>query len=270
MKRLAPILTLLFLLSCGDMPSDPPYFIALHLEPQADMETEYQALQALIEYSNANKQHLTIMFTPQWIEWLKGNNKRLNYILGHMTHHELAAHHHALDHGVWDGYSNEDLDTIEAAGKLSEYLGDMSAYMDVIRSLGADIRSGCMNEEGNWEEIPTGIYYLTCSGYVNQGEPGTYAEGDNILGKAVSDYIMAAKVNGEVKHWITHTQVDRHEVDVLVDKYHESGGSVFGVIAHCTESELTKLYELMSVLEPSKSRTLTELIEGGILPVERI
>ena len=59
-------------------------------------------------------------------------------------------------------------------------------------------------------EMPPGIFYGTCSGYANLGEPGSRLR-DDVPEKARSEFVSVGRVAGVERRWLTHYLVDSPE-----------------------------------------------------------
>lgn len=126
----------------GDMPY---YFIAIHNEPihgspnqQEAIAQSYQILKEMVKKADEYNIKLTLMFTPQWADYISESSERMAELeLWKKQGHEIAAHHHGLYHGNWDGYTDYTKEEAETQrmkqGKAppEEYLGTFNDYISV-------------------------------------------------------------------------------------------------------------------------------------------
>jgi len=91
----------------------PYYFIAIHNEPYnfpggvEQIDKDYSVLKSMIEKANKYNIKLTLMFTAQWADYISESSERLDDLESWKQQgHEIAAHHHSIYHGNWDGYTD--------------------------------------------------------------------------------------------------------------------------------------------------------------------
>ena len=184
----------------------PYYFIAVHNEPfnypsprmENQLAEAYTVLSEMVAYADCYNIKLTLMLSPSWVDYILSDAQRQAQVMGWKANgHELAAHHHSIYHGNWDGYTDQ---TFEFAveqrhlqGKQSpeQYYGTMNDLMDVLHRLDPGINSGCLNDEQAKADLPDGILYDTCSGFANNGNPGTIQPSTDPM-KGLNEYILTA------------------------------------------------------------------------------
>lgn len=260
----------------------PHYFIAVHNEPViADLEINYLALKKLVDKANGYGMKLTLMFTPPWADYIMNDPSRAQELsIWKAQGHEIAGHHHAVHHpGTWDGYTY--LSEAEAAairnsmGKNEPYFGDLVAFTAELEKLNPDIHSGCMNDEGDKNELPQKIAYDTCSGYANFGVPGARLH-DGVPEKGKNEFISVGTVNGIERKWLTHfTIFDDAAVKNAQRAYGTMTSGVYGTVTHSVANqsdEMIKFMDYLHTLDPTgkRSRTVSEIIDSGMLPEIRI
>lgn len=264
----------------------PSYFIAIHNEPFGANERNYKVLKDLIERANQYNMKLTLMFTPAWVDFILNNPLKKVELENWKTQgHEISAHHHSVHHpGNWDGYSDY---TFEQAVQIREEeglskprftcrQGTLDDFMDKINKLGPNIISGCLNDEVDKKALPKDIIYDTCSGYENFGTPGNYSSvlhGESFK----NEFISVGTVEGIERKWLTHgqilTETDLKEAENQFNSMDKH--TVYGGVVHSKPWEVPYMLQFMDFLHEkdstgAKSMTLTEIIESGILPEEKI
>src|SRR4030043_1734899 len=179
----------------------PYYFIAIHNEPhhnsdgQELIEREYMVLKQMIEKANTYNVKLTLMFTPQWAAYISASPERMSDLEGwKLQGHEIAAHHHGINHENWDGYADyseaEIVEHRRIRGKQPEvYFGTLADYINKLQKINPDINSGCLNDEGDKRELPDEIIYDTGSGFANFGEPGRRLSDQDTVEKGRNEYV---------------------------------------------------------------------------------
>jgi hypothetical protein len=263
----------------------PFYFIAIHNEPFGANERNYKVLNDLIERANQYNMKLTLMFTPAWVDFILNNPMKKVELENWKTQgHEISAHHHSVHHpGNWDGYSDY---TFEQAVQIREEeglskprftyrQGTLDDFMDKINKLGPNIISGCVNDEVDKKALPKDIIYDTCSGYENFGTPGNYT---SVRGESFkNEFISVGTVDGIERKWLTHgqilTETDLKEAENQFNSMDKH--TVYGGVVHSKPWEVPYMLQFMDFLHEkdstgAKSMTVTEIIESGILPEEKI
>lgn len=262
----------------------PYYFIAVHNEPyhgdpnpEERLKTAYRTLQEMVDYATRYGIHLTLMFTPQWGTMIGTDPEKLAEV--HQWEgegHEIALHHHSIYHGSWDGYTDYPPEYVleersQQTKNPEQYLGTLDDMMEELAPLSDDICSGCANDEQDKAVLPNAIRYDTCSGFLNNGQPGTRA-GDQSPEKGVNVYIISGTVNGTPHSWLGHqligtTPLERQAEDVLKQMDSEL---VFGAITHSTQEQARSTYqffEFLHQMDPKGERSVTvrEVIENQLL-----
>jgi len=92
----------------------------------------FETAERLVQKANGYGFHLTLAFNPQWAEYILLDNTKLNTVrLWQEQGHEIAFHHHSLNHPDWNGYSNDP----NAENNPIPFLGDVDAGLDFVRNL---------------------------------------------------------------------------------------------------------------------------------------
>jgi hypothetical protein len=282
----------LALAACGEaepLPDVPAYFLAVHNEPfhrdggEAMLATEYLVLREMVDRADRLGLKLTLMFSAQWGDYIsESEERRAALARWSASGHEIAAHHHSIYHGSWDGYTGYTQSEAEAErkrlGKVPErYLGTLSDFMSHTRALNPSMSSGCLNDEHDKQELPDEIVVDTCSGFANTGEPGRRVSDATDSAKGVNDYVTVGRYRGIERRWLTHYQVTTEEraqeASRVLDRL--SGASVYGAVTHSTASQAEAYYaffEHLHALDPEarRSRTLSQVVAEGLLPERSI
>lgn len=264
------------------------YFIAIHNEPYHDQELDlaenYAILKEMIKKADEYNIKLTLMFSPQWADLIQLDDLEAWKDRGH----EIAAHHHSIYHGSWDGYTNYSREKMEELRKKNRvniitrkkvpvpetYLGTLDDFMEKLKKINPEMNSGCVNEEGDKNAMPDGIIYGTCSGYANFGTPGTRIAGDAEAQKGKNDFVTAGTVKGITRKWLAHYQIFKDE-KAGETMFSSMDSGAYGVVAHSSRGDADEYYEFLEFLHKKDpggggSKTVSEIIEGELLPEEQM
>ena len=129
-------------------PGAPATFLAIHCEPgggrfpPGQWQAEYwPALVRLVETADRYGAKLTLMFNPQWAEYVCADPSRFDAVKAwQKAGHEVALHYHTIRHGSWCGYTNR------AEWKADpRYRGSVADMMGLLAKLAAPdkIVTGC-------------------------------------------------------------------------------------------------------------------------------
>ncbi len=271
--------------------NSPYYFVAIHNEalpdplyPEATLEKSYITLKEIIAKADNYSIKLTLMFNPQWVDYIGSDFTRLeNLKKWKLSGHEIAAHHHSVKHPNWNGYTNTpENEAIELRIKLrkdhisEEYLGDMNDYASKLKKINYTINSGCV---GKSIEMPDNFIYDTCSGFSNNGDSGQKLLDENPE-KGINEYISNIMINGITRKYLAHAQITTEEAlseaKTIIESLDSTG--VYGAVAHSIKNNsatgqgdavyLLKYLDFLHMEDPQglRSKTITEIIEGNILP----
>ncbi|MFH0715158.1 MAG: hypothetical protein V1847_05290 [Candidatus Diapherotrites archaeon] len=244
----------------------------------------FPVLEQMVEKANAQNVKLTLMFTAQWADYIAKSPERMQKLEEWKANgNEIAAHHHGLTHGTWDGYTDYNqefaLQKREEVGKLvaETYLGTLEEYISKLQKINPTIHSGCLNDEADKNDLPNEIIYDTCSGFANYGIVGTIEEDSLNPEKAKNEYASTGVVKGIERVWLTHFQINVPAREKKGEQMFSSMNSsqVFGGVVHSSSPEARALYSFLDFLKTrdangEKSRTVSEIIEEGILPEKAI
>jgi len=260
----------------------PLYFLAIHNEPfhrdggEEKMRESYAILKRMVERADSCHIRLTLMFSPQWVDFLLAQPDRKEQLRKWKAEgHEIAAHHHSIYHGNWDGYTDytkeEALRERERNVRMPEkYLGTLKDYIEKLKLINPGIKSGCLNDEYDKNCLPDAIIFDTGSGFANHGTPGT-REGDGRPEKGRNDFITKGNVRGIERKWLCHfqtTTVGRQYQARSVFLSMKSGA--YGSVNHSSPREEEAFNAWIDFLhsndrEGKRCRTLTEIMNAGAL-----
>ena len=116
----------------NDLPIDfPEEYLTMDFGWQ---EYLFETAKKLVQKANDYGFHLTLEFNPQWAEYILLDNSRINTVKEWQEQgHEIAFHHHSLNHPDWNGYSNDP----NATTNLIPFLGNVDIGLDFVRNLAA-------------------------------------------------------------------------------------------------------------------------------------
>lgn len=115
-KLIPWMLLILFMRISDTAPAAPrePFatFFAVHMEAAELSRGAYQhrhwpELVALVAMADRYGAHLTLMFNPQWAEYILADGERTRQLRQWQSRgHEVALHYHNVYHGDWNGFTN--------------------------------------------------------------------------------------------------------------------------------------------------------------------
>ncbi len=131
-------------------------FIAIHLEQSDNPQNVQKLWPRLLRFvglADSFGVKYTLMFTPQWAQWVLDNTEQETVFEWEEYGHEIALHHHGSAHGFWDGYTN-DPERINPQGYPNGaiYLGSMDDLMSLINQLSQQtiVSAGMTDEQTDW------------------------------------------------------------------------------------------------------------------------
>lgn len=294
MKRIAAFILFALFLGNGcilqkEETKIPDYFIAIHAEPYHNLpngtkvlETEYSTLKRMIAKADEYHIKLTLMFSPQWAEYIATSPERMADLENWKNAgHEIATHHHSIYHGNWDGYTDYSegealAERMKRTPRAEEYLGTLDDFISKMKLINENIRSGCVNDESDKLEMPDAIIYDTCSGFANHGEAGTRANDNNDAEKGINEFITVGNANGILRKWLTHFQANNERNEPKAEEAFDSMDSgVYGSVFHAAEREEEYFYAWLEFLHSKdpggeNSVTVSEIIEQKLIPEKNI
>ncbi len=269
----------------------PYYFIAIHCEPynghsdeEALIAQDYQVLRDMVARADEYDIKLTLMFTPEWADYIAADEERLAEVRSWQDEgHEIAAHHHSIWHGNWDGYTDYPEEVYKkirsgSAGSIEPYRGTLDDFTDTLRQINPDIDSGCLNEEYDKAVMPDAFIYGSCSGYANNGEPGGRTGKDDRSGKSgINEFIVTGEWDGIQRWWLTHYRITNGQRETEAESALGSmEAGVYGVVTHSKADQADPyFYDFLEYLhrmdpEGAGSVTLSQVMEQQLLPEEHV
>ena len=262
----------------------PYYFIAIHNEPchfpggRRALEISYHTLGEMIEQADKYNIKLTLMFAPQWADFIAEDSERMDLLAKWKKQgHEIAGHHHSIYHGNWDGYTNYPAEYALAerarhTARPEPYLGTLADFLRKLRKIEPTLQCGCMNDEFDKKELPEEIIFDTCSGFANFGPPGRRL-GDGVAPeKGRNEYVSVGQFGGVKRRWLAHYQITTHERQKAAQGvFRAMSEGVYGVVTHSIQSQAVPYYEFLDFLhtedpEGERSRTVSAVIRENLLP----
>lgn len=262
----------------------PYYFVAIHNEPyhfpggRRALAASYRTLVKMVEQADKHNIKLTLMFAPQWADFIAGDSERMDLLAKWKKQgHEIAGHHHSIYHGNWDGYTNYPAQHALAertrhTARPERYLGTLTDFLGELRRLDPTLQCGCMNDEFDKEALPKAIVFDTCSGFANFGPVGRRLGDGASPEKGRNEYVLAGRSNGVKRRWLTHYQITTHkrqrEAQVV---FRSMTKGVYGAVTHSMQSQAVPYFEFLSFLhtqDPTagRSRTVSAIIREKLLP----
>jgi len=116
----------------NDLPIDiPEEYLTMDFGWQ---EYLFETAKKLVQKADDYGFHLTLEFNSQWAEYILLDNAKINTVREWQERgHEIAFHHHSLNHPDWNGYSNDP----NAISNPIPFLGNVDIGLDFVRNLAA-------------------------------------------------------------------------------------------------------------------------------------
>jgi hypothetical protein len=267
----------------------PFYFIAIHNEPfhgmpnkQQLLTDSYAVLKGMVAKADQYGIRLTLMFSAQWADYIMADAGRQADLAGWKAKgHEIAAHHHGIFHGGWDGYSGFPKTVAEAQricqGKNppEQYLGTLADYIAKLKQLNPAVKAGCANDEADKTELPDEIINDTCSGYSNHLAPGTEESDGFSPQKGVNDFVLAGTYRGIARNWLGHYQAYQNRAEAEAAFNGTAAGRVYGTVFHSSAQNAAEFHPYLDFLHArdpagTMSRTVSEVVEQKLLPSQAL
>ena len=268
MKKIIYILTLVFfIVGCGEgnsssnveKPKSKSTFVMIHFEagyqgrlnndlpitiPQEYMNMEFgwqeylfDTAKKLVQKANDYGFHLTLAFNPQWAEYILLDNEKVNLIkLWQKQGHEIAFHHHSINHPDWNGYSNDP----SAINSSIPFLGNVDAGLDFVKNLAAPSNVTTAMIGGLPIDMP--------QSYENTSEDLIFSSGNQYSSferygklRSLKPYNII-KSNGAKITYVTHRQLTSILQDYTVNEALEifkteynniQDDEIYGIVFHC-------------------------------------
>jgi hypothetical protein len=186
-------------------------FLAIHCEPGSNPSILKQplqywpALKQMVTVADSYDIKLTILFNPQWGQYILLNTTRLNLVRAwEINGHEIGVHHHGPHHQEWNGYTNQ-------VNYLSNpnYLGNISDMMSILNQLPSSgkMLSGCISTT---DDIP-----YDCPQCLKYSVDGGSDKVDHLYSKPA-----LKTFNGVEVYQVTHAIFNAIESEVNIDLEH--------------------------------------------------
>lgn len=147
----------------------PPTFFAVHCEAHSANPPMWNALCRFVAMADRYGAKLTLMFNPQWAEFICPDKERFECVKTWQKNgHEVAVHYHNVVHGDWNGHTNRQ---DERYTRDRRYRGAVAPMMESLQKLAAPdtMLTMCMGPDAHWDSLreveidepdyPDGILY---------------------------------------------------------------------------------------------------------------
>lgn len=233
-------------------------FVAIHMEPGVGLEeqknltnpkTYWSNLISLIETADKYNIKLTLLFNPQWAEYILQDNSRLTLLRSWEAEgHEMGYHQHGVTQGqnYWNGYTS-----VPSQQKGPHYFGTIEEAMSLLTQLPANGKiytAGVNIDDKDLQyDWPTGVQYRTNGGGEQKtavGSPTTLT----INNQTITQVIHRIFIPGENATTLEDIEEDIGEAEV---------GQLVGIVFHVhnfndeTKSEYENLFQFFNDKEIS-------------------
>ena len=245
-------------------------FFEVHLEPGNAKGEMFNALRELVDLADQYKVKLTLLFTPQWVEMILEDDKKISMVhKWQQNGHEIGGHHHGPSVCSWDGYTNLDPASQEFKNRQNKvpcpkfvrakekYLGNMDDYMKLLSKLGQIKTITMSDEDVDWPEGPV------------------YAAGGRCLRNAISKPRLVTFNGRQIYKLSSVTFLAKKTVlgqlitiDALKNEYLSYKEGVFGINGKIGIKNNINLYrqwfEFLREQDPEmgQAKTISEILEG--------
>lgn len=114
----------------------PPTFFAVHCEAHSANPPMWDALTRFVDMADGYGAKLTLMFNPQWVEFIVPDKSRFERVKAWQKNgHEVALHYHTIRHNGWCGYTNR-----SEWKATPRYRGTVADMMKLLQQLAAPDR----------------------------------------------------------------------------------------------------------------------------------
>jgi hypothetical protein len=147
----------------------PSTFFAVHCEAHSASPPTWDALCRFVAMADRYGAKLTLMFNPQWAEFICPDKERFERVKSWQKNgHEVAVHYHNVVHGDWNGHTNRQ---DERYTRDRRYRGAVTPMMESLQKLAAPdtLLTMCMGPDARWDSLreveidepdyPDGILY---------------------------------------------------------------------------------------------------------------
>ncbi len=219
----------------NDLPIDIPVeYMAMDFGWQ---EYLFDTAEKLVQKADDYGFHLTLAFNPQWAEYILLDSAKTDTVRQWQERgHEIAFHHHSLNHPDWNGYSNDP----NATNNPIPFLGNVDAGLDFVRTLAAPTHVTTAMVGGLPVDMPQSYEDATEDLIFAGGGQFSSFELYGDLRSLIPTEII--KANGAKVTLVTHRQLTTIYRDFTIEEALEifkaeySGmqhDEIYGIVFHC-------------------------------------
>ena len=212
----------------------PQQYLTMDFGWQAYLfETAVKLVQKADEYDF----HLTLAINPQWAEYILLDSARINIIKGWLEQgHEIAFHHHSLNHPDWNGFSNNP----SALNNPTPFLGNVDDGLDFIKNLITPTHVNTAMIGGLPGDMPLS--------FENTNEDLIFASGNQFSSFDIYGELRTLKPynvfknNGAKITYVTHRQLTtisndfttEEALEIFKTEYNNmQDDEIYGIVFHC-------------------------------------
>jgi len=230
----------------------------------------FDTAEKLVQKANDYGFHLTLAFNPQWAEYILLDNTKTNTVKKWQEDgHEIAFHHHSVNHPDWNGYSNDQ----NALNNPVPFLGDVDAGLDFVKNLAAPINVTTAMIGGLPIDMP--------QSYENSTESLNFAGGNQYSSFEQYGELRSLKPHKIIKNngaeitYVTHRELTAVLKDFTVDEALEifkteysniQSDEIYGIVFHCFDYyETAEAYNDWFEFVKNRGdniKTISEVISG--------
>ncbi len=196
----------------------------------------YETAVKLVQKADEYGFHLSLAFNPQWAEYILLDSEKINRVTQWQEQgHEIAFHHHSLNHPDWNGYSNAS----DAVNNSIPYLGNVDAGLDFVRNLAEPVNVTTAMVAGLPIDMPHSYENTTEDLIFSSGGQFSSFEQYGEL-RSLKPYKIV-KNNGAKVTYVTHRQLTTILKDFTVDEALEifkaeykntQDDEIYGIVFH--------------------------------------
>ena len=226
----------------NDLPIDIPE--EYHTMDFGWQEYLFETAEKVVQKADNYGFHLTLAFNPQWAEYILLDNAKINTVrLWQEQGHQIAFHHHSINHPDWNGYSNDP----NAINNPIPFLGNVDEGLDFIRNLAVPASVSTAMIGGLPIDLPLS--------YENTSENLIFAGGSQYSSFELYGPLRSLKPHNVIKNngakitWVTHRQLTNGLNDFTVDEALEifkteyinmQNDEIYGIVFHCFDYKKTE------------------------------
>ncbi len=197
----------------------------------------YETAVKLVHKADDYGFHLTLAFNPQWAEYILLDSAKIETVRQWKERgHEIAFHHHPLNHPDWNGYSNDS----NAKSNPILFLGNVDIGLDYIKKLATPTRITTAMIGGLPIDLPQS-YKITDESLIFAGgnQYRSFEKYGNL--RSLRPYKII-KQNGVEIIWVTHRELTtvlndftlKEALDIFKKEYNNiQRDEIYGIVFHC-------------------------------------